>query len=132
MSTMLRDTLYRLPRQPGLQLLQRRGDGGARELTSWRLRLSPGTEQRFSAQAEESVLIVQHGAASIVAGARTFDVSRVDVFEERASAVYTPPGEPLTITARSESTISDIGKEHSPRCFRSTSTSGTGPSRKAS
>src|SRR5580765_7604879 len=101
MSTMLRDTLYRLPRQPGLQLLQRRGDSGARELTTWRVRLAPGGEQRFNAQAEESVLVVQNGSASIAVAGRTFEVSRVDVFEERASAVYAPPGEALTISARS-------------------------------
>jgi len=102
MSTMLRDTLYRLPRQSGLQLLQHRGDGGARELTTWRLRLGPGSQQRFSAQGEESVLVVQNGSASIAVSGRTFDVSRVDVFEERATAVYAPPGEALTVSAKSE------------------------------
>jgi 5-deoxy-glucuronate isomerase len=102
MSTMLRDTLYRLPRQPGLQLLQRRGTGGARELTTWRLRLKPGAEQQFTAEREESVLVVQHGAASVTVAGRTFDVSRVDVFEERASAVYAPPGEAITVSARSD------------------------------
>ena len=40
---MLRDTLYRCPVNDGLQLLQRRGDGGARELTTWRLRLTRGS-----------------------------------------------------------------------------------------
>jgi len=101
MSTMLRDTLYRLPRQPGLQLLQRRGTGGARELTTWRVRLKPGAEQQFTAEREESVLVVQHGAASVTVAGRAFDVSRVDVFEERASAVYAPPGEAITVSARS-------------------------------
>ena len=102
MSTMLRDTLYRLPRQSGLQLLQRRGDGGARELTTWRLRLDPGNQHRFSAPAEESVLVVQNGSATIAVEGRTFDVSRVGVFEERATAVYAPPGESLTVSAKSD------------------------------
>ena len=33
---MLSETLFRLPRKSGLQVLQRRGDKGARELTSSR------------------------------------------------------------------------------------------------
>jgi 5-deoxy-glucuronate isomerase len=102
MSFMLRDTLYRLPRQPGLQLLQRRGDGGARELTTWRLRLAPGADHRYTADGEESVLIVQRGAASVTVAGDTFDVSRKDVFEERAHAVYVPPSDPLAIVASSD------------------------------
>src|SRR5262245_55258635 len=39
---MLNETLFRVPRQEGLQLLQRRGERGARELTSWRVCLSAG------------------------------------------------------------------------------------------
>jgi 5-deoxy-glucuronate isomerase len=102
MSSMLRDTLYRLPRQPGLQLLQRRGDGDARELTTWRLRLAPGADHRFSSSGEESVLVVQRGAASVTVAGRTFGVSRKEVFEEPASAVYVPPNEPMTVVASSD------------------------------
>jgi 5-deoxy-glucuronate isomerase len=102
MSSMLRDTLYRLPRQPGLQLLQRRGDGGARELTTWRLRLQPGAGHRYTAAGEESVLVVQNGAAAVTVAGQTFGVSRRDVFEGPASAVYVPPHEPMTIVASSE------------------------------
>jgi 5-deoxy-glucuronate isomerase len=102
MSPMLRDTLYRVPRHHGLQLLQRRGDGGARELTTWRLRLTPGTEQRHSAPGEETVLVVQSGAGSVALGGQTFPVSRTDVFEERAAAVYVPPGVAATISATSD------------------------------
>jgi 5-deoxy-glucuronate isomerase len=102
MSSMLRDTLYRLPRQPGLQLLQRRGDGGARELTTWRLRLAAGADHRFSASGEESVLVVQRGAGSVTVAGQTFGVSRKDVFEEAASAVYAPPNEPMTVVASSD------------------------------
>lgn len=102
MSSMLRDTLYRLSRQPGLQLLQRRGDGGARELTTWRLRLAPGSHHHYTAAAEESVLIVQSGAASARVGEQTWKLSRTDVFQERASAVYLPPGELLNIVPSSD------------------------------
>src|SRR4029079_5424570 len=102
MSSMLRDTLYRLPRQPGLQLLQRRGEGGARELTTWRLRLAPGADHRYAAAGEESVLVVQRGAASLTVAGQTYGVSRKDVFAERASAVYLPPGQAAAIVASSE------------------------------
>jgi len=102
MSSMLRDTLYRLARQPGLQLLQRRGEGGARELTTWRLRLAPGADHRYSASGEESVLVVQRGGASVTAGGQTFGVSRKDVFDQPASAVYVPPNEEVSIVAASD------------------------------
>ena len=39
---MLSDTLFRVPREPGLHVLQRRGEHGARELTSSRLCLRGG------------------------------------------------------------------------------------------
>ena len=102
MSHMLRDTLYRLPRLDGLQLLQRRGDGGARELTTWRLRLKRGTEQRYAASGEETILVVQSGGGSVSVSGETFAVSRKDVFEERACAVYVPPGEAVTVSAGSD------------------------------
>jgi 5-deoxy-glucuronate isomerase len=101
MSPMLRDTLYRLPRQQGLQLLQRRGERGARELTTWRLRLAPGGDYRYAAPGEESVLVVQSGGASITVSGQTFEVSRKDVFQDRASAVYIPVSETATIAAKS-------------------------------
>jgi 5-deoxy-glucuronate isomerase len=102
MSSMLRDTLYRVPRHDGLQLLQRRGEGGARELTTWRLRLRAGTVQSFSAPGEETVLVMQSGAGSIAVSGQSFAVSRKDVFEERATAVYVPPGASATISATSD------------------------------
>lgn len=102
MSSMLNDTLYRQPRQAGLQLLQRRGEGGARELTTWRLRLAAGAEHRYTASGEESVLVVQSGAASVTVAEQTFGVNRKDVFEDRASAVYVPPDDPIRVVASSE------------------------------
>src|SRR3982751_58874 len=97
MSHMLRDTLYRLPRQPGPQCLQYRGDGGARELTTWRIRLAPGTKAQSHVPGEESVLVVQRGEATITVAGQEFEVSRRDVFLERATAVYAPPGESIGI-----------------------------------
>src|SRR6266542_3015935 len=102
MSDMLRDTLYRVPRQDGLQLLQRRGEGGARELTTWRLQLKRGTEQRYAASGEETILVVQSGGGSVSASGETFAVSRKNVFEERASAVYVPAGDAVTVSASSD------------------------------
>ncbi len=102
MSFMLRDTLYRLPRQPGPQCLQCRGDGGARELTTWRVRLSPGTEAQCHVPGEESVLVVQSGVATVTVAGQKFEVSRRDVFEERASAVYAPADESIAIVPTSE------------------------------
>ena len=102
MSPMLRDTLYRLPRRDGLHLLQRRGDGAARELTSWRLRLKGGTNESYAAAGEETVLVVQSGAASVEVGGKTFSVSRKNVFDERASAVYIPPGQTARVSSSSD------------------------------
>jgi 5-deoxy-glucuronate isomerase len=102
MSIMLRDTLYRLPRQEGPQCLQSRGHGGARELTTWRIRLSPGTKAQSHIPGEESVLVVQSGAATVTVSRQHFEVSRKDVFQERATAVYAPPGESIAIDAGSE------------------------------
>lgn len=102
MSGMLRDTLYRLPRQHGLQCLQRRGEGGAREVTTSRVRLAPGAKAEFHIPGEESVLVVQSGAATVIVSGQEFEVTRKDVFQERASAVYAPPGTSITIRPSSE------------------------------
>ena len=58
---MLNDTLYRIRRIDGLQQLQRRGEGGARELTSSRLRLSAGASYKYQIAGEETVLVLQEG-----------------------------------------------------------------------
>src|SRR5204862_3662699 len=49
---MLNDTLYRVRRIEGLQQLQKRGERGAREITSLRLRLAPGNTHRYQNAAE--------------------------------------------------------------------------------
>jgi 5-deoxy-glucuronate isomerase len=96
---MLNDTLYRIRRIDGLQQLQRRGEGGARELTSSRLRLSPGASYRYQIAAEESVLVLQEGSGTFATPDDSWKLSRSNVFDERASALYVPPGVALTVTA---------------------------------
>lgn len=98
---MLADTLIRVPRAEGLQLLHKRGEHGARELTSYRVRLSAGATARYSAPGEETVLVLQEGKGTLTAGGKTWQVSRSGVFKERATALLLPPGVEVTITAES-------------------------------
>jgi len=96
---MLNETLLRTRRIDGLQLLQRRGEGGAHELTTYRLRLAAGAAQTFHAPGEETVAVLQSGAGRFATPAGAWTLSRTGVFAERASAVYLPPGTRLTVTA---------------------------------
>lgn len=95
---MLSDTLFRVPRTTGLRLLHRRGEHGARELTSWRLKLDTGAE-RFSIPDEETVVVLQQGSGTFDVDGQKWPVSRTDVFSERATALYVPPGRTLTVCA---------------------------------
>ncbi len=96
---MLSETLFRIPRAEGLQVLQRRGEHGARELSSWRLCLSAGNVERFAIKGEEIICVLQQGRARISVGDMSWTASRSNVFDERATAVYVPPGATLTVTA---------------------------------
>ena len=96
---MLANTLFRVPRTDGLHVLQRRGENGARELTSRRLRLAPGVTERFSFPDEETIVVLQQGKGTFAAGAHTWPVSRSSVFTERATALLVPSGVETTITA---------------------------------
>src|SRR5213079_84422 len=98
---MLNDTLYRIRRIDGLQQLQKRGDGGARELTTSRLRLPAGATHKYQIADEETVLVLQEGKGRFVTSEGTWTLARANVFEERASALYLPPGVALTVTAES-------------------------------
>src|SRR6266536_176186 len=100
---MFEHTLYRIPRAPGLQLLQWRGqgEGGARELTTSRLRLASGESAAYHSREEETVLVLLEGTAVWEAGAERWSVARRGVFSERATALYLPPGVPVTVTAQS-------------------------------
>src|SRR5918995_4360813 len=103
---MLADTLFRVPRAEGLQLLHRRGEHGARELTSHRLRLSSGGTARFSSPAEETVVVLQEGKGTFAAGGKSWPVSRSGVFTERATALLLPPG--VELVARAETPLEAV------------------------
>jgi 5-deoxy-glucuronate isomerase len=96
---MLTDTLFRQTRSDGVHVLQRRGDAGARELTTRRLRLAAGTSSTFQIDDEETVVILQQGRGVFAAGGQRWTVGRSDVFSERATALYLPPGVELGVGA---------------------------------
>lgn len=96
---MLADTLYRVSRQPGLHLLQRRAPRHAQWLTSWRLILEPDRTAKYSSKDEEAIFVLQEGTGSVAAADIRADVSRSGVFSERATALYLPPGVELTVSA---------------------------------
>ena len=97
---MLSDTLFRVPRAEGLHLLQRRGERGAHELTTWRLRLSPGASERYTVEGEETILVLLQGRGVLEIDGQRWEVARAGVFEGRATALYVPPGKTVTVTAR--------------------------------
>ena len=96
---MLNETLFHVPRADGLQLLHRRGEHGARELTSWRLRLDAGGVEQFVAPDEETVVVLQEGRGRFSVDGRDWAVGRSNVFSECASALYLPPGQTLSVRA---------------------------------
>jgi 5-deoxy-glucuronate isomerase len=96
--TMLHNTLSRHPRVPGIQILQQRGEGDARGLSTRRVILE-GSAACLQLPGEEAVMVLQRGAATLTADGSPFGVSRGDVFAERATAIYLPPGMPLAIDA---------------------------------
>ena len=98
---MLNDTLFRSPRTPGVHILQRRGDAGAKELSTRRVHLDSGGSALVRIPDEEAVVVIQKGRGTLTVGAQRWDVSRSDVFAERATALYLPPGDALDITAAS-------------------------------
>jgi 5-deoxy-glucuronate isomerase len=98
---MLKDTLFRQPRQAGLQVLQQRGSAGAQRLTTRRACLSAGGTASLRLEREETIVVVQEGRGTFGAGRARWPVSRTDVFTERATAMYVPPGTELTIHAES-------------------------------
>jgi 5-deoxy-glucuronate isomerase len=95
----LNDTLFRVPRGHGLQLIQRRGEHGARELTSWRMRLDSGRQERYGSEGEETAVVLQEGRGTFEVDGQRWTVSRQGVFNEKATALYLPPGRILTVTA---------------------------------
>jgi 5-deoxy-glucuronate isomerase len=96
---MLTETLLRVPRAEGRQLLLKRGTRGAHELTAWRLHLSTGASEPYVAADEETVLVLQDGRGVLAVDDHQWEVSRHGVFAERATALYLPPNTPLHVTA---------------------------------
>jgi 5-deoxy-glucuronate isomerase len=96
---MLNDTLFRQPRQAGVHILQQRGERGARELTTRRVHLDAGGAAMLQIPGEEAVVVVQRGSATLRCGDSIWQAARGDVFRDRASAVYLPPGDALAIEA---------------------------------
>jgi 5-deoxy-glucuronate isomerase len=96
---MLNETLFRQPRQQGVHTLQKRGVAGAREMSTHRLRLEPGTSATFRLDDEETVVVLQQGKGTFSAGGETWTVSRSSVFTERATALYLPAGVELKASA---------------------------------
>ncbi len=96
---MLAQTLVRHARIPGLDPLHRRGTGGINELGAQRLRLAPGARAAERIDGEEAVLVLLEGTGEVRAGDAHWPVSRRNVFEERATAVYLPPGTTLEVSA---------------------------------
>jgi 5-deoxy-glucuronate isomerase len=96
---MLSETLVRIPRRPGLHVLQARGAHGARELTSSRLCLDAGQSAHYVQPSEETIVVLQEGRGTFATPERTWSVKRENVFAERATALYLPPGVSLSVAA---------------------------------
>jgi 5-deoxy-glucuronate isomerase len=97
---MLNDTLHRVRRIDGLQQLQKRGERGAREISSLRLRLAAGATHKFHIAGEETILILQEGRGTFTTPDGAWTLSRSNVFDERGSGIYLAPGATLTVRAQ--------------------------------
>jgi 5-deoxy-glucuronate isomerase len=91
--------LFRVPRVEGLQLLQQRGERGARELTTRRINLAAGGRASCVAPDEETVVVLLEGRGHLEAGGKSWTVQRESVFADRATALLLPPGVSLTVRA---------------------------------
>ena len=89
---MLNDTLYRVRRIDGLQQLQKRGERGARELSSLRLRLAAGAHHKFHIADEETVVVLQEGKGTFTTPDGAWTLSRRSVFDERAQRALPAAG----------------------------------------
>jgi 5-deoxy-glucuronate isomerase len=96
---MLGETLLRSARTEGLQTLQRRGEHGARELTTHRMTLSAGRSASYVVGDEETVLVLLEGRGRFEAGGQSWNVQRSDVFADRATALLLPPGVSVRVSA---------------------------------
>jgi 5-deoxy-glucuronate isomerase len=97
MST-LAQTLIRHAREAGTRTLLRRG-GPSRELSAWRMRLTPGATADHRIAGEEAVAVLLEGRGTFTVGNRSWPVSRANVFTERATAAFVPPGSTFHVAA---------------------------------
>ena len=98
---MLAENLFRVRRVEGLQTLQRRGEHGARELTTHRLTLSAGGLSKYVSADEETVVVLLEGKGQFEAGGQSWAVQRGNVFADRPTALFLPPGVKLAVSAES-------------------------------
>lgn len=96
---MLSNTLVHVPRVEGLQILQRRGDRGARELTTGRVILTAGRSADYASPDEETVIVLLEGRGRFEAIGQTWPIERDGVFSAPPTGLYLPPGATLTVTA---------------------------------
>ena len=96
---MLVDTLLRAPRTNGRQPLLQRGTHGARELSLVRMRIAAAGREDYVAAGEETIVVLQEGQGVFAVDGRKWPVSRRGVFAERATALYLPPGQTVSISA---------------------------------
>lgn len=96
---MLAETLFRVRRVEGLQTLQRRGEHGARELTTHRLVLSAGGAGKYVVAGEETIVVLLEGRGRFEAGGRSWAVQRGSVFTDRPTGLLLPPGVSLAVQA---------------------------------
>jgi len=98
---MLSETLFRVRRVEGVQTLQRRGEHGARELTTHRLALPASKSANFVARDEETIIVLLEGRGRFEAGGQSWSVQRGNVFSDRPTALFLPPDVKLTVSAES-------------------------------
>ena len=96
---MLVDTLLRAPRTNGRQPLLQRGTHGARELSLVRMRIAAGGREDYVAADEETIVVLQEGQGVFAVDGRKWPVNRRGVFAERATALYLPPGQTVSVSA---------------------------------
>jgi len=98
----LASTLYRAARQRGIHALQQRSVNGARELTTHRVTLAAGQSATFSRRGEETIAVLQRGTGRVSCDTQAWEVSRTDVFTERATALLLPAGRTLLVEATTD------------------------------
>jgi 5-deoxy-glucuronate isomerase len=85
--------------RPGYTPLVKPGDGGLRFVEFGVLRLEPGASYDGATGGREAFLVLLSGDCAAEVGGRRRTMRREDVFRQRASAVYLPPGSAFQVVA---------------------------------